>query len=367
MEEKKESPSQATAPPPYYYQPPMAPPEDEISLLDLWQVLVRQWKWISGLTVFAVAAAIVYLLTAPPVYEAQAIVRPPDSKYVEALSVPGISQISNADIFAQFTANLRNSFLRQQFIAENPQLSSLHRQFTNKTQQFLRDEVPRVKAGQKNEEGLFFLSLQGYDGKLVAEWLNGYILLVETKTIEDLLSGVEAKIANQKKEIEIQLQTGAEFASQRRLDRIALLEEQIAIARAANIFERKISDHAKVADQSIGLTVTMAEDPLYMRGVKELTAEKEGLEKRKNDEPFIAGFRDKQERLAQLAAGLQRLQETRATVRAVTVEQPAVETKKPVKPRRMLVLALSLALGGMIGIFAAFFREFLAKARRPEQ
>lgn len=75
---------------------------------------------------------------------------------------------------------------------------------------------------------------------------------------------------------------------------------------------------------------------------------------RKNDEPFIAGFRDTQESLAQLDAGLKQLQTARTVAHAITVDQSAIETKRPVKPRWMLVLALSVVLGTMLGVFAAF-------------
>jgi LPS O-antigen subunit length determinant protein (WzzB/FepE family) len=117
--------------------------------------------------------------------------------------------------------------------------------------------------------------------------------------------------------------------------------------------------------QKFGVTVDTLQGPMYMRGVKELTAEKEELEKRKDDEPFIAGFRDKQESLAQLDAGLEQLHAARASVHAVTVDQPAIQGKSPVKPRRMRVLAVSLVLGGIIGILVAFVVNFaqLQKAK----
>ncbi len=327
--------------------------EDEINLLDLWRVLVRQWKVICAITGLAILGAVAYVLLATSVYEAQAIVKPPESKYVEVLNILGISEISTADIFAKFIGNLKNSSLRQQFVDENPQFSSL------------RGNVPNIKEGAKNEVGPVFLSLQGYDSKLVADWVSGFILLAERKTIGDFFDGIEIKIANQKKEIESQLQIGRDFAGQRRLDRIALLEEQIAIARASKIFDRKLSTYnTAMATQSLGGTLSTAQEPLYMRGVKELAAEKEELEKRKNDESFIVGFRDKQEILAQLDAGLKQLQAARAIARAVTVDQPAIQPKSPVEPRRMRVLALSLVLGSISGIFVAFVVNFIEQQKK---
>jgi chain length determinant protein (polysaccharide antigen chain regulator) len=319
-------------------------PEDEINLLDLWRVLARQWKVICAIIGLSVLGAVAYVFLATPVYEAQAVVKPPESKYVEALNIPGISQISSADIFAKFTGNLKSGALRQQFVDENPQFSSL------------RNNEPQIKEGAKNEAGSVFLSLQGNEAKLVADWMNGFILLAEKRTIDDFFDTIEVKIANQKKEIEKQLQIGRDFASQRRLDRIALLVNQIVIARASKIFDRQIYGYSVAKEsQKFGVTVDTLQGPMYMRGVKELTAEKEELERRKDDEPFIAGFRDKQESLAQLDAGLKQLQAARTMAHAVTVDQPAIEAKRPVKPSGMRVLALSIVLGVITGIFTAFW------------
>jgi len=316
--------------------------EDEVSLFDLWRILVRQWKVLGAITGLSVLGAVAYIFLAAPVYKAQAIVKPPESKYVAVLNIPGISEVSSADIFAKFTGNLKSRSLCQQFVDENPQFASL------------REKVPEIKEESKNEGGHVSVSIQGYDSKLVADWVNGFIQLAERRTLGDVFDDIEIKIANQKKPIQIQLQIGKNFAAQRRLDRIALLENQIAIARASKIFDRQLSGYSVEEGQRFGETVDILQRPLYMRGVKELVAEKEELEKRKNDEPFIAGFRDKQESLALLDVGLKQLQTARAIARAATVDQLAIQAKNPVEPVRMRVLAWGILLGGMIGVFAAF-------------
>ncbi len=351
--------------------------EDEISLLDLWWILVRQWKMIGAITTMSFVGAIAYIFLATPVYEAQAVVRPPPSKLVEALNVPGISepsrqrqpisQITSSDIFAKFTGNLKSSFLRQQFLVENPQYSFLYQQFADQTPQFVRDNLPKIKKGTQDEAGFVFLSVQGHDAKLIADWLNGFITSVERYTINEFVAGVETNLANRKKELESELQIGQIVASQRRLDRIALLEEQISIARSAMIFERKVSNYATVESQRVGETLVTAQESMYMRGVKELTAEKETLEKRKNDKPFIVGFRDKEESMAQLAVGLQQLQAARAIVHAVTVDQPAIKAINPIKPRRLLVLALGIVMGGLMGAFAALAINLIQKPNAKSQ
>lgn len=323
----------------------------EISLFDFWCFLVKELKVICAITGLSVLGAVSYILLTPPVYEARALVKQPESKYVEALNVPSISVISSADIFAKFTENLKSSSLSQQFVEENPQFSSL------------QGKVPNIKRETKNEGGLAVVSTQGYNSKLLADWVNGIILLAEKRTLGELFDGIEVKIANQKKAIQHQLEIGRDFAKQRRLDRITLLEEQIAIARASKIFDRKLSGYPVAEGQRFGVTLNTGQEPLYLRGVKELAAEKEELEKRKNDEPFIAEFRDKQESLAQLEAGLKQLQDARMVARAVTVDRPAIQTKNSVKPNRMRVLALSLVLGGVLGFIAAFVVNFVQQQK----
>lgn len=321
---------------------PDACSEDGINLLDIWRVLVRQWKVICAITTLSVLGAVAYVLLVTPLYEAQAIVKPPESKYVVAMNIPGISEETSDYFFVKFIENLKSISLRQQFVKENPQFSSL------------RNNDPKIKEAQKNEAGPVFLSLQGNDSRLLADWVNGFILFAERRTLGDHFDGIAIKIANQRRELENQIQIGRDFAKQRRLDRIALLENQIAIARASNIFDRQLSGYSVVEGQRYGETLDILQGPLYMRGVKMLTAEKEELEKRKNDDPFIAGFRDKQESLAQLEAGLQQLEVVRAIAHAVKIDQVATQARTPVKPRRMRVLALSFLWGGIIGVFVAF-------------
>ena len=350
MEVPKEQRSHHVSSPVYPFDPGL---KDEVNLIDLWCVLVRQWRVISAITILSILGAVAYVILATPVYEAQAIVSPPEEKYVKALNISGVSKVSSADIFAKFTGNLKNTSLRKQFVDENPQFSSL------------RWAVPNIKEGVREQAGSVLVSLQGYDSKLVADWVDGFIQLAQIKTIGDFFDEIEININDQKKQIQDQLQIGRDTSDQRRLDRIALLEEQIAIARAAKILDRQVSGYSTVVEeQRFGVTFETLKGPMYMRGVKELTAEKEVLEKRKNNEPFIADFRDKQERLVQLDAVLEQCREAKANVHAVTVGQSAIQSENPVKPKRKMVLALSVVLGFMLGISTAFVVDAVERKKK---
>jgi capsular polysaccharide biosynthesis protein len=61
-------------PHPRYAREPGYYPDDEISLIDLWNVLIRRKLLILALTILSVMAATLYSLVATPIYESQAVV-----------------------------------------------------------------------------------------------------------------------------------------------------------------------------------------------------------------------------------------------------------------------------------------------------
>ena len=351
----------------------MVLPEDEINLLELWQVLVRQWQWIAGLTVLAVAAAVAYLLVTPPLYKAEAVLLPPEARHVQAINIPGVNDISldegRSAIYRDFISNLRSKSLRRRFFAENNLFPILGGEKPGSEESVFRarfDDAWQVREGTKTESAFLFVTFQGEDPALIAGWVNDFIRLAGNTAISENIEGIRTKIINQKKTLQEQVRIDREFAKQLRLDRIAVLDEQIAIARKLNIIGRDDAPLRALEGNTLGVAVSTAGEPLYMRGVKDLSAEKEALEKRKDDDPFIAGLREKMVTIDRLDSGLRMLATAVPDISAARLDQMAMPPKGPVKPKKKLVLALSLVLGGMLGVFAAFFREFLAKARRPE-
>ena len=67
--EKKETPPQQ--PTPQFYPQYYGPAEDEISLLDLWHVLVKRWRLIFIVSVLSMVMAIAYALSLPKTYQVE--------------------------------------------------------------------------------------------------------------------------------------------------------------------------------------------------------------------------------------------------------------------------------------------------------
>jgi LPS O-antigen subunit length determinant protein (WzzB/FepE family) len=87
----------------YYLQ------EDEVSLVDLWQILVKQKKTLFALVALTLIAAFVYALVATPVYKAPvAVVFPPTESEIQLFNVQGVQEVSVNSIYDKFKTNLQS-------------------------------------------------------------------------------------------------------------------------------------------------------------------------------------------------------------------------------------------------------------------
>lgn len=187
----------------------------------------------------------------------------------------------------------------------------------------------------------------------------------------------------------------------RRENRIAQLGEAIRIAEALGI--RKPTTPSALGQEQRGVAqgsmvrteVNNQQIPLYFMGTDALEAERKTLQLRKSDdftEPRIgeiikelqlletnrqievlklrenedlflsnlAALREEEARLRNLQVDFDNLQ-------LVTIDQRALQPSKPIKPKKALILALGLVLGGMLGVFVALVRGMVtnAKSRQP--
>lgn len=181
----------------------------------------------------------------------------------------------------------------------------------------------------------------------------------------------------------------------RRTNRIQQLTEAISIAESLGIRKptspSAMSDLARGGAQVIRTEVNSRETPLYFMGTEALSAERDALASRKSDdfiEPRIAEIHSElamlennreveilREResedlyltnLAELreeAARLKGIKLDTDRLRLVRLDQPALDSSKPIKPKKALILALGFVLGGMLGVFAALVRSLANRGR----
>jgi LPS O-antigen subunit length determinant protein (WzzB/FepE family) len=201
------------------------------------------------------------------------------------------------------------------------------------------------------------------------------------------------KAALKKAELEDELRALRTELKIRRENRLSVLEEAIRIARSLGI--RKPTTPTAMADagQGVRTEITSREIPLYFLGVDALEAERDVLRARTSDdfmEPRIGEIQKELDmlrhnrqvevlqqrqdedlylkelaKLREEAARLAGIEFDASALQLARIDQPAQKPLKRLKPKRALILALGVVLGGMLGVFVALMRNLL-RPRRPQ-
>ncbi|MDH5523682.1 MAG: Wzz/FepE/Etk N-terminal domain-containing protein [Desulfobulbaceae bacterium] len=230
------------------------PADDEISLYDLFDVLVRKKYIILGITLLVSLAAIIYSLQLTRIYNAEIYFRPPTINDIQGLNISSLAgveqgesagegldnglgikkilEIDPAKIYSDFLLNLQSRQLRfqvfEKVFPESGELESEKRNAFNS----LNRSLVFYGAGDKKKEVVHeYLSLQGSDNEKIASYLNVLASTVNDYTVDAVLSDLEIKkgvaISNLKKQVENTLKS----AQLGRHDEIERLTEQDNLQR----------------------------------------------------------------------------------------------------------------------------------------
>lgn len=409
---------------------------DEIDLIELFQSLWAQ-KWlISGAAAVVAAAAGAYAFLATPVYEVQSLLRPALIKDLDELNGTGVYTLTPADALKKVGASLDSYETRLGFFQANKNLfeglAKPDRSLEQAFEEFNREKFSLLKPDPKKPDNLsdfvgIELSYPEYlDGAAITNGLVAYAIEVEREriaadlkvVIANRLNDVERKIkaarasyeadkasrivklresdSLKRADLQDELKALRQQLRTKRMNRIAQLDESIAIAKSLGI--SKPTTPAAMGDEGrstqgqgsvIRTEVNNQQIPLYFMGTETLQAERDALKARSSDdftEPRIAEIakelklleqnrkievlknrKDEDlflKQLAQLREEEARLKGLDLNLSALTlarVDQPAVQPMKPKSPKKLLIMVIGLILGGALGVFVALIRSLLAR------
>ena len=182
----------------------------------------------------------------------------------------------------------------------------------------------------------------------------------------------------------------------RRMQRVMQLEEATQIAKSLGIIKPstpsslgEVGRASAVTGNVIRTEVSNQQFPLYFMGVDALEAERSALLQRRSDdftEPRVAKIQKELQLLEHnrqievlnsrenkdlFLADLTTLREEEARLKSINldlsklqlvrIDQQAEPPVNPVKPKKPLIVALGVVLGGMLGVFVALIRLMLRK------
>lgn len=342
--------------------------DEEIDLVELVKALWAQKAFIIALTIAGAAIALAYVLFSTPVYEAKATVLPPLLSDIAAYNAGRTDSSANQsqlkpfttdEVYAVFTRNLKSLSLRRSFF-ENVYIPSLGETVKAVPRDQLWSEFNKVlsiKAPDKQRPELIEVAVQLSEPEKAAAWANELISSAAEASERDMQLNVSSELETRIRSVERRIASLRSTAEQRREDRIAILKEALVVAKAVGMNSPQVT--AGRTSSNDELSEFIDGSLTYMRGAKAIEAEMKVLEARESDDPFIPELRSSQEQLSFLKT----IDVSPENVSVFTLDSAAEVPETPIKPKKALVVALGIVLGGMLGVFVALIRTLVRREK----
>jgi chain length determinant protein (polysaccharide antigen chain regulator) len=336
--------------------------DDEISLIELWQTLVRRKTVIFVTLIAAILLAIIYLLVTPPTFESKVKLLLPKPNSV-SLSRPAhpFAQLDPKTVFTGFEAQLKSTNQWRMFIEAN---SGLFPSMSATARVSVINKHPLSFSKDKDYPAEHIeLSYQDQDAGLTAEILRSYVMFTREQYVADLVKQVKDQIERQKENITADITMLKQNAKLKHADDIEHLRAELSLAKSLGITDNQLLRSGDALHGSSSIITTSETVRSYMRGTRVLTAELEALLKRGTDDAYADGLRGKQIELERLA----NLRISPDGFTSYTQDGEIQIPKYRLKPSKRTTITLAIILGLMLGVFGAFITEFISNAKQRTQ
>jgi capsular polysaccharide biosynthesis protein len=331
--------------PPYYV-------EDEISLIDLWLVLVKRKKLL--LAVFA-ACTLLGLITA--------FVLPKQYNYTTSIEIG--SRIVRDDIRPieepqTLLAKVQESYIplvQHEYLTNHPEDDNVYKLSARIPK---GSEIVVLQSKGAEEHATAFITLQqGVVDKVKKD--HQRIVDVLRKEAEIERNKAQSKLDELKDEASVLR------AKEKRLnDMVQLLTKQIEDTKAhlAKVNQNRARAVGEAKNEAKAMTLLMLDSDIQQQRERlaqlqerlsiDIAEDRDDLEKKLADNKRTQA--NQNDEVSRLEAQLVNLRETRALV-------PPMQSNEPSGLSRKIILLLAMVIGAIFAVFVVFFAEFLAKAR----
>lgn len=415
------------------------PARDEIDVLGVLQALWRKKFQIVVFACMAGGLAGVYALSLTPEFQVNTVLRPAALNDLDSLNRSKVYTLTPSQALTRIGASLDSYETRLGYFRTNSELQEAFvtpgRSQAQGFEYFNRSALKVTQSDSKNGDLLTpFVAIdlrypKGIDGQQVLNGLVQYAIQKERQSVaEDLtvivsnrIDEIDRELASARSEYDIgkksqiaalqeaddikraqlndELRALRAQLKLRRSDRIAQLDEAIAIARSLGLKRPSTpssmgQSENEGAGNVVRTEINNQQVPVYFLGTDALEAERkalrerktddfveprigqirkelmlleqnrtlQSLEQRKNDELFVRGveaLRAERSRLSSINTDV-------SALRLVSVDQQATEPLSPIFPRKSFFVASGLMLGGVLALVYVLLRHALKVRRRSE-
>ncbi len=335
---------------------------EEASLIDVINGLwLQKWLILAFVVVFALLGGS-YAFLSKPIYEAKVFVIPPAQKDIANFNYgrtkdSELEPFSVKSVYDVFLRNLQAESLRRYFF-ENFYLPSLSEEERKGSLEGVYDRFSNVLSialADKSSPDRYAVAIQGSNPAQIVEWVKAFVEQAKVVAVGEMIDGVKREAEVRARNLEQQINAQRENGEKVREDHITRLNEALRIAEAIGLEKPPIIR----GDLSSEVSANMNGELTYIRGSKALQAEINNLKERKLNDPFIVKLRDLQLKYA----FYKELAVSPDDVAVFRQDGPIETPDKPVKPKKILILAVAILLGGVVGVFVAIFRTLVRHNR----
>lgn len=335
---------------------------DEIDLIELVQGVWRQKIWVGLVAVPIILLGFAYIKLVSPVYEAKLYIQPPSQNEIAQLNFgrgkdTGLAPLGVRDVYNVYLRALQSEAVRDKFFrtAFLPTLTEQERGGSRDALYAQFNSMLKVSQASKDMPDLYVLTANVEDPRLAATWVSNYAEMAAERAKSELLSGVRSDISIMADNVEQRIKEERASASNQRTDQIAQLKEALRVARSIGLEKPPIIADTLSSEVSAGMSGSLT----YMRGSKALEGEIANLESRASDDPFIPDLRETQEQLN----FLRNLKVDPSLVAMYQQDGAVSQPDKPIKPRKAIIMLLSILCGLGLGVVVALGRDLWVRRK----
>lgn len=340
---------------------------DEIDLFDLIDDIKDKWYWLVGTVALSLCFALIYAFNASPVFQTEVVYKEVRESELLQLNQPRLQDVFSLTSEMAFkevralarSGNTKRAFYNELLTENDATLRELiyDEKFTPE-QNFSKfsDRFTYADPGAKEIDVLLRIKFELNDPQWATTLLNRYSDFVLQRYLAEVQSALELSKKSRLDALHLEAEGLRTAYKAEKKQRMLQLEEASSIAAS---IKQNMPFYSGNNNALLG-----SQPPLFMLGQTVLNAElaqMRGRDERDEDE-FIPG-------LPELNWKIQNLQEVHVNwdgVRFVQLDQSAVLPLKPIKPRKLMVVALGGVAGGMAGVMFALLAAAQVRRRKSK-
>ena len=382
------------------YIPPVEPcyEDDEIDLYELWLTIKKRKKVIIGLFLSMVSITVVISLIMTPIYRSTTTVLPISSSSNPLGSLAGLAAMAGVSVGGGESSQKVMAVLNSRTIKENVikdlnllplLLEDKDVEDRNPMNVALEEFEDMVSISDDKKTGVISVSVDYKDPKMAQKIADQYIKELEVLLNEKALTVakmnrifIEKQLKEEEKKLKEYQKKLAEFQKKTKM-----IEPTEQVKRSMSLYASLVSQKISLEVQIRKLESTLSPNNPKIRILKEqlIAIDKQLKDLEKKSDSAFPSLEKAPEKIAQYTDLLRKLKTSEAIYETLTkmyeqakleeakdnlyvqvIDPPNLPDKK-VKPKRALMVAVSGVSSIFLGIFLAFFLEWLENIKKRRQ